>query len=112
MLHCQSDNLSSKIPGITFFLPSNLIIKYKNPFIHGTLMIKKNTLLEIGKYNEKFYYAQDYKLFDDLTKNKITIGKINSLLYELNMEDNISTNLLKEQNYYASCVKNNIEPSI
>ena len=105
-------NSSSKIPGISFFLPNNLIIKFKNPFIHGTLMIKKKTLEEAGKYDEKFYYAQDYKLFSDLIKNKIKIGKINNLLYELNMENNISTNSLKEQNYFASCVKNNIEPNI
>ncbi len=105
-------NSSLKIPGITFFFPSKLIVKYKNPFIHGTLMIKKNVLDEVGKYDERFYYAQDYKLFKDLIDKKIKIGKINKLLYKLNMEDNISTNYYKEQKYYASCVKNNLVPNI
>ena len=67
---------------------------------------------DIGKYDECFYYAQDYKLFSDLIKNKVRIGKVNKLLYELNMEDNISTNLLKEQSYYALCVKRNIKPNV
>ena len=29
-------------------------------------MIRKETLLEIGTYNESYYYAQDFKLFKDL----------------------------------------------
>ena len=31
-----------KIPGISYYIPSKILIKYKNPFIHGTLMIKKS----------------------------------------------------------------------
>ncbi len=105
-------NSSKKIPGLTFFLPNKLVIKFKNPFIHGTLVIRTKKFKEIGKYDECFYYAQDYKLFSDLIKNKVRIGKVNKLLYNLNMEDNISTNLFKEQNYYALCVKRNIKPNV
>ena len=54
------------IPKFSIFFPSKVVVKYKNPFIHGSLMIKKETLLGIGKYNENYYYAQDYKLFWDL----------------------------------------------
>ena len=33
--------------------------------------IKKEQLIEVGGYNENFYYAQDYKLMTDLiSKNK------------------------------------------
>ena len=59
-----------KIPGKSFYLPSRLVIRFKNPFIHGTLMIKKSCLEEVGFYDESFYYAQDYKLFADLFKSK------------------------------------------
>lgn len=105
-------NLDSniKLPGKSFYLPKKLVMKIKNPFIHGTLMIKKSTLVKIGCYDERFYYAQDYKLFSDLLKNKIEILNLNKVLYLLNMNNNISTNFKKEQNYFANCVRKNINP--
>ena len=36
------------IPNISFNLPYKFLIRYKNPFIHGQLIIKKNVLLEVG----------------------------------------------------------------
>ena len=45
------------------------MINFKNPFIHGSLLIKKNVLYEIGLYDERFFYAQDYKLMYDLIKS-------------------------------------------
>lgn len=98
------------IPGLSYYFPSRLITKFKNPFIHGTLMIKKEVILKIGKYNENFYYAQDYKLFSDLIKNKFRIKKIFEPLYHLNTKNNISSNYYKEQKYYSDCVKNGLIP--
>jgi len=105
-------NLASniKLPGKSFYLPKKLVMKIKNPFIHGTLMIKKSILVKIGCYDERFYYAQDYKLFSDLLKNRIEILNLNKVLYLLNMNNNISTNFKKEQNYFANCVRKNINP--
>ena len=100
-----------KIPGLSYYLPSKLIMKIKNPHIHGTLLIEKNCLNEIGMYDENFYYAQDYKLFSDLTKRQIPILKIKQPLYELNTEDNISTKYVDKQNYYADCVQKNLIPN-
>ena len=42
------------IPNISFNLPYKFLIKYKNPFVHGTLMIKKDVLLKLGSYDERF----------------------------------------------------------
>ena len=39
---------------------------------------------------------------------KVSIYK--EVLYELNMEDNISMNFKEEQKYFADCVKRNIIP--
>ena len=68
------------IPNISFNLPYKYLIKYKNPFVHGTLMIKKDVLFELGNYDERFKYAQDYKLmidaFDKQYKFKILRGTI------------------------------------
>ncbi len=92
-------------PGLSYFLPIKLALKYKNPFIHGTLLIKKKVLQDVGNYDENFYYAQDYKLFKDLIDKGYKIKSINKFLYYLNTENNISSNMKKEQNYYAKLVR-------
>ena len=101
---------SKVIPGFSKHLNPNITVKYKNPFIHGTLMIKSETLINIGMYNENFYYAQDYKLFKDLIENKHKIKIIKKVLYEINMTDNISMKNKNEQAYFADCVRRNIIP--
>lgn len=94
-----------KRPGISFYIPDKLLINRKNPFIHGTLIIKKNVFQEIGYYDERFYYAQDYKLFYDLLHRGYKVKTLNKALYILNTENNISSENLDRQNYYADCVR-------
>tara|TARA_A200000113_G_C8872821_1_gene357363 strand:- start:4194 stop:4877 length:684 start_codon:yes stop_codon:yes gene_type:complete len=103
-------NSSKLIPGISFYIPNKIAINYKNPFIHGTLMIKKSLLDDIGGYDENFYYSQDYKLFKDLIRQNQKIKTINKPLYKLNIENNISSNHKKEQKYFANCVRKNLTP--
>lgn len=105
-------NTRKKIPGISYFFPSKIISKFKNPFIHGTLMIKKNSIKKIGLYNESFYYSQDYKLIADMFDRKYKYRKINKPLYILNMENNISNNKKNEQDYFARCVKEKSLPDL
>ena len=99
-----------KIPGFSFYISSKLIMKIKNPHLHGTLVIEKDCLEKVGRYDENFYYAQDYKLFSDLLNNKISVLKIKQPLYLLNTKNNISTKYLEKQNYYANCVRKNLIP--
>ena len=99
-----------KIPGLSYYFPTKMIIKYKNPFIHGSLMIKKSTINNIGNYDEEFYYAQDFKLITDLIKSKYRYRVINKPLYSLNMNDNISSKFEDQQQYYADCVRKKINP--
>ena len=96
---------NKKRPGISFYIPDKLLINRKNPFIHGTLIIKKNVFQEIGYYDERFYFAQDYKLFYDLINNGYKVRTLNKALYILNTENNISSENLEKQNYYADCVR-------
>jgi glycosyltransferase involved in cell wall biosynthesis len=105
-------NSEKKIPGYSFYLPNNILIKFKNPFIHGTLLIKKNVLEEIGGYNEKFIYAQDYDLFSRLIKSGYKYDVVKEPLYLLNTKDNISSLKKKEQSYYAECVRKNKNPEL
>jgi len=79
------------IPRFSHLFPNKLVMKYKNPFIHGTLMIYKSTIELVGLYDENYKYAQDYKLFVDLYKNNLKIKTLNKRLYVLNMDQNIST---------------------
>ncbi len=98
------------IPGLSYFFPIKLIMKYKNPFIHGTLFIKKTVLSDLGGYDERFIYSQDYKLMSDILQKGYRVSIIKTPLYNLNFSNNISTKFKKEQQYYANCVKRNIDP--
>ena len=104
------DELKGTRPFLSHLFPKKLIIKYKNPFIHGSLLIKKRVLENVGMYDERFKFAQDYKLMFDLIRLNHKLKIINQPLYKLNLKDNISTRNIKEQNYYANCVKKEIDP--
>lgn len=81
----------NSIPKFSYIFPNKYVIKFKNPFIHGTLIIRKKVLENIGLYDENYTYAQDYKLFTDLFEKKYKIKTLNEKLYILNMEGNISS---------------------
>ena len=98
-------------PGVSSFLPKKIVLKFKNPFIHGTLLAKKTVINEIGNYDENFIYAQDYKLFYDLLKYNYNFRVILKPQYILNIKNNISENKKIEQNYFADCVRKKITPS-
>tara|TARA_B110000008_G_scaffold279901_1_gene329467 strand:- start:3177 stop:3833 length:657 start_codon:yes stop_codon:yes gene_type:complete len=108
----RAQNMQSKVifPKLSYYLPKKLIVNVKNPFIHGTLMIKKETLLNQGCYDERFYYAQDYKLFYDLLKNNVRFKYLKEPFYQLNTVGNISTIHKEKQSYYANCVRKRLSP--
>lgn len=88
------------IPGASTWIPKKITIKYKNPYIHGTLAIDKTFLNSLGNYSEEFYYSQDFKLYVDIFKRSEKIYEIKEPLYCLNTYNNISTNYRAEQNFY------------
>jgi glycosyltransferase involved in cell wall biosynthesis len=103
-------NTKRKIPGYSYYIPLKILIKYKNPFVHGTLLIKKEVLQILNLYDENFIYAQDYKLFSDLLKNNFKILNMKIPLYELNTKNNISNIYKEQQKYFADCVRKDINP--
>lgn len=98
-------------PAKSFYLPKKFVMNFKNPFIHGTLVIKKDVLNNIGNYDENFFYSQDFKLMKDLLNHKYRLKIIKEPLYFLNMNGNISVNYKKRQKYYADCVIKNLNPT-
>lgn len=96
-------------PKFSHYIPKKYLIKYKNPFIHGTLLIKKQVLINLGMYNEKFLYAQDYKLMRSFIDSNYKFKTIKEPLYILNTKNNISSIMTEQQEYYANIVRKNIE---
>lgn len=104
---------SNKVtPSVSYYLPYIISMKFKNPFVHGSLMIKASVFKELNGYNENFYYAQDYKLMNDLILRNFQPYIIKEPLYVLNQKNNISTIHKKEQDYFAQCVKKNKQPIV
>ena len=101
---------AKKIPGLSYYIPAKFLMKFKNPFIHGSLIIKKQVLNDLGFYDENFYFAQDYKLYLDLLSSGYSIKAINKPLYNLNTINNISNNNKDEQKYYFNCARKKTIP--
>ena len=93
------------IPGLSFYIPLKILIKYKNPIIHGSLVISKKVFENVGNYNESYYYAQDYELIKRFIFRKLKYKIIKKPLYVLNMKNNISNKFLDQQNKYANMAK-------
>ena len=98
-------------PRLSYYLPLNFVLRYKNPFIHGTMLAKKNIIEKVGGYDEKFIYSQDYKLAFDLINLGFKLRIMKNVLYKSNFINNISTTKKKEQEYYANCVRKGIIPN-
>jgi len=103
-------NSNKKIPRFSYYLPVKLSMKYKNPFIHGTLIINKQILNNLGNYDENFYFSQDYKLFKDFLEQGYKIKTISKTLYNLNTQNNLSEKNKEKQKYFFNCARNNIKP--
>ena len=93
-------NNNKIIPGLSSWIPKKITMKFKNPYIHGTLAIEKLLLNSIGNYSEEFYYSQDFRLYLDLLQKNEKIYEIKKPLYKLNTSNNISTLNKDEQKYY------------
>lgn len=98
-------NSNRKIPFLSFYIPKRFILKFKNPFIHGTLIINKEVLIKIGLYDEKYYYSQDYLLMRRLLMNRYKYKFIRKPLYILNTSNNISSLKKEEQQKYAKAAR-------
>lgn len=77
------------------------ILAYKNLFAHSSCMFKKNIFKECGKYDENFFYTQDYDLWTRMIKYGKFI-KLKDKLLSLRLHSNsISFKKNQKQRYYS-----------
>ena len=78
------------------------LLLFKNCFFHSSLIIRTEKLLKVSGYNENYKYAQDYKLYLELFKNKCygTNLKEQLLVYRV-LNSNISHNNRDKQDDLA-----------
>jgi|APSaa5957512535_1039671.scaffolds.fasta_scaffold06402_5 glycosyltransferase involved in cell wall biosynthesis len=93
-------------PGLSYYMPKRIQMFFRNPFIHGTFLIKRKALDIVGLYDEDFIYSQDYKLICDFYRNNLKIKYIKQPLYYTNTPPgSIGVSKKVEQNYFAERVK-------
>ena len=96
------------VPNFSYYLPLGFVLRYKNPIIHGSLIMNKDILKKINFYDEDFLYSQDYELIIRMYNEKFKIKILKDVLYELNMKNNISTLNSEQQKYYAQIARNKL----
>ena len=92
-------------PKYSSYFNPKFVSLFKNPFVHGSLIIKKAAINDIKNYNEDFLYSQDFKLTSDLINNGFKLRVLNQVLYESNTVNNISNNYHFEQKSLAQKIK-------
>ena len=61
--------------GLSSYREIQLALLNNNCFVHSSLMIRKDTLLKLNGYNERYYYSADY----DLVCRLVAVGKVENL---------------------------------
>lgn len=85
-------------PGLTYYLPRKWLLNFRNPFIHGTYLMKKTVLDGLGGYDEEFLYSQDYKLIRDFYEKNYRVKFLKEPLYQTREpDDSIGIKYRKEQ---------------
>ena len=49
-------------PGWSYWLPKGLLMLRQNPFVHSTYLLNTSRLRQMGGYDERYCYSQDYEL--------------------------------------------------
>jgi len=72
-----------------------------NRFIHGSVMLRRSVIDELGAYNETLKYSQDYELWLRMSK-KYDVRNVTAPLYKLRMhKGSILSKNIEEQQMYA-----------
>ena len=69
-------------PRFGYYVPKPLLLCLYNPFIHGTYLLRKDALVDIGGYDESFLYGQDYRLATQLYAKGKRVKYLRECLYK------------------------------
>jgi len=87
-------------------------LKNRNCFVHGSVVINKSLLDGELRYDEKFRYAQDYKLWTEIA-SKYKVANLKNALYKLRIhEKSISFKNVEQQCVFAGIVAYEFETGI
>ena len=76
----------------------------ENSIFHGTAMVRRQSLMEIGGYDEKYRYSQDYDLWMRLSETA-KIQNLGEFLYLLRSSpESVSSTKKEQQDMYAERV--------
>ncbi len=87
------------------------LLKKKNIYIHGSMMFKKKSIINVGGYNEEMIFAQDYDLYLRMVFcHNMRIGLEKNYLYYLRQHSgSISNTRIFAQFFFATKAKVNIK---
>jgi len=95
----QDEKIVAFIKVLTAYNEIKQGLKTQNWFGHGTVMVRRTVLLDLGAYNEKYKFAQDYDLWLRIAE-KYKVGNIDEPLYYWRSFDNSISNEKKQQQQY------------
>lgn len=73
---------------------------FQNWFCHGSIVFRMDAIKNVGIYDDRFYYAQDYELYSRVMQ-KYKVANIAKSLYKWrNYERNLSKKKIEEQRQY------------
>ena len=80
------------------------LIDLKDPIAHGSVLMKKKSLIEAGRYNESFEFSQDYELWLRLLSMDKRIECIDYVCYYHRLLPKTNKIKISAQRRYASMV--------
>ena len=88
-------------PNLGYWLPKGLVMLRQNPFIHGTYLMRKESINKLGGYNENYRFAQDYELITRWLGTGLRVKYLKECLYQTHQFSNsISQEKRSEQAFY------------
>lgn len=79
-----------------------------NPICHGTILFKREKILEIGGYNSFYKISPDFDLYLRLIDHKGKISKLDKTLYKYRLRKNSTITGKSSQSYFKRAFINHI----
>ena len=84
-------NKNTSMQNISYLIPYKILVNFRNPFIHGTLLINSKIIKTLGGYDENFYFLlqKNKKLFKHHTVNHITYPSYQDIRHGHQIDDSV-----------------------